>query len=263
MTNAVIDIGAALLSNTIQILAGCVLSIPMYYYALCRKGNPETRCLSDTAVIGLSAVLGLIIPFGLYGAIPIFVALYTAGYRIAIIFPFLISNSIFNMLIPYTEASFIWKTGINRVVLAFIAAILAGLTLKRARIKFENIMRRKNMPVMNAINLSEFAKYVSKHIGTAAIYLLLGAILNVAFRRHIMVGMISFLYTNPHTVFMPLFFSTRDVTNPLFTLTMIIIGIMMNIINFSALLSIFKYKAVAAYYLYLASLALLLALSVF
>ena len=53
----------------------------------------------------------------------------TLDFRIYQLLPLLISNSLFNMLLPYTDVSFIWSTGIKRVILAFIAALLLGILL--------------------------------------------------------------------------------------------------------------------------------------
>jgi hypothetical protein len=115
MFDLIVEIGISVLSNVVQLMIGCLLSISIYYLAAKNLKSIKSNLAGDTAFIAAFSLLGALLPLGPYGVVPVFSALLAAGLRPFIALPLLISNAVFNMLIPYNDVGFAWKTGTNRV----------------------------------------------------------------------------------------------------------------------------------------------------
>lgn len=259
------EIGASVVSNIAQLIIGCLLSIPLYYLAAEKMKNIKSGFISDTALIVAFSLLGALLPLGPYGVIPIFAALLAAGLKPFIALPLLIANTCFNMLIPYNDVSFTWRTGIERVIFALFAAILAGMAFRIFVGRGKGLLRLDNITALGEINgnLKGSFGIIARNISLAGPYLIVGVIVDTVFHKYIWWDFLNFITHNSYTDFIPGFFSRFNVTNPLFLLALTIALILLDLVRTFAYALIFRLKGLSVYYIYFAAWALLLGMSAF
>lgn len=129
MIDFVMNVGFALLQSIIQIIAGTVIGA-LFFRPLHKAFKNRTFGLP--AQIALTAgvtLLGMVIPLNTFGLIPIFIMLIKAGIKPHLAVPAMISNYLFNMLVPFSTPNFVWNTGYLRVIAAFLIGIGGGIIL--------------------------------------------------------------------------------------------------------------------------------------
>ena len=265
MFDLITEIGVSVVSNIVQLIIGCLLSIPLYYLAVKRIKNIKSGFTCDLALIAAFSLLGTLLPLGPYGALPAFAALITAGIKPYMSLPLLISNTVLNMLIPYNDVSFVWKTGMKRVVFALFAAILAGMALRMIKGRGEGFLRLKSITMLGetAVGIKKVFGMLARNISLAGPYLIVGVITDVIFHKFIWWDFLNFITHNSYTSFLPGFFARYDVVNPFFLLAMTTVFILLDFVRTSSYMMIFRFKGLVVYYIYFAAWVFLLGISAF
>lgn len=258
-------VGSSVLSNIIQIALGSLLAVIIYRnLSLKAKGYVPGFC-RDIILISIFALVGILLPAGTYAVVPIMAAMILAGFRLYVILPFVLTNYMFNMLVPFTDASFIWRTGYRRVIFAFAAGILVGIALRLVKSNHESIFKVNNLASFerNSRGFKDIINVFGQYVGKAGVYLIFGVLADILFHRYALSAVFSTIISNPQTAFVPRLFSGLNVVNPFFLLTMTIAGVFMDFIKLSALSFMFKLKALCMFYLYFAIWAVLFSVSAF
>jgi uncharacterized membrane protein YraQ (UPF0718 family) len=266
MSGILLDIRTTLLSNGWQILVGTIIAIPLYFLprAQWEKGSECARW-KRVFIVALSAGGGMILPLGIYGVIPIAIALLARGLSFSLVLPLLVSNLLFNMLVPYADPSFIWRTGIFRVIFAWFAGVAVGVWFAALKSDACDLLKGKEIKVFpgESVNLKNIIMNSGRNIIILACCLIPGAVINSVFHRVLWVEFIQILYTSPQTAYLPRLFASLNVTNPFFLLALTIAGTLMDLTRLSALFAILKPKGVVLYITYHMAWAILLTTTIF
>ncbi|MDP4094595.1 MAG: hypothetical protein Q8920_14710 [Bacillota bacterium] len=259
------DFGLSMLEVIIQIVAGCIIAFGIYKCFKKRVSIKETAFLKELIIILFSTLIGMILPLGVYGIIPIAAVLLFLGFRLYTILPMIFSNVLFTILIPFNDPTFVWRTGYRRVILAFAAGLLIGVVCKAFKSDPGKFLREGNMPdftIMPA-GIKGILNLFTQIINKAGLYVIFGIIIDTLFHKYLFWKVIDFIFTNPNTSFIPKYFAGLNVVNPFFLLTMAIARMLMGFITMSALLAFFKPRGWVLYYGYYLILAVLLGISAF
>lgn len=253
MNGILLDIGTALLSNGWQIVAGSIIAIPLYFLP---KIQWEGKgLLNKTVIIILAAVGGMILPLNIYGMIPVALSLLARGLGFSLVLPMLMSNLIFNMLVPFTDPVFVWRTGIPRVIFALLTGIITGVLLTFINILQSDVnswFHGKGIRVLSgeSFNIKNIISNSGWNILILAVFLLCGALTNSVFHRIVWVKFMQIMVTNPQTAFLPRLFASLNVTNPIFLLDITIVATLMDFTKLSALFAIMKSRSLFFYIIY-------------
>lgn len=123
---AVLEQAATLLFLRLaQLALGCLLAWGAS--ALARRGVrwPGRQRLLLPAM-AVSAALGMALPLGGFGMVPVVAALMLLGFTLPQALPALVSSLLFNLIEPLTQPVFLWNGNMVRMAAAFAAGILAG-----------------------------------------------------------------------------------------------------------------------------------------
>ncbi|MCX8131055.1 MAG: hypothetical protein N3I35_13280 [Clostridia bacterium] len=265
MLELVAEIGQVLISNTVQLVMGCILSIIISYCFRSRQNNENTGLLRVFLYIAASSTVGIVLPLNMYGLVIPCITLLALGQRSYSVFPMLVSNALFNMLVPYSDVSFVWRNGTKRVILAFAAGVLIGLALKTLSVKEMTLFRKLNGLGSDKeySGISGISGFIVDSISMVGIYLIIGVIIDTLFRKYAFFSILGFIFNNPKTAFIPRLLAGYDIVNPYFLLAKNIVIVLMDFIKMSALLVILKPKGLLAYYGYYIAIAGLLSVSAF
>lgn len=267
-------------ANVIQLIAGCLLATIAYsVFKGCiddALGAPGLKRLSfkRVLIIALLSLTGIILPLGIYGIIPLIAALLAAGFNGYAAGALLVSNVMFNMLIPGSDPGFIWKNGYRQLIFAFIAGFAAGLLVLLASngegsaiaSKGEgSAVRQRYMPGIreDASRPKMFVLLADDSFRKLGLLLVIGVIADTVFQRYMLGGIVNAFYSNPITEAIPTFFGSRNVSNPMFMLTFKIIYMLMNLINLFVLGAVLKIKWLIRYFGYYLLWAVVLAIPAF
>ncbi len=266
MQEFISNIAYAVLTEVIQLAAGSIISIPVYKVCIYLKGRSGKFFFREEIVIIISAMIGMLLPINIYGILPIAAALLAADFSFAEVVPMLVANTLFNMSVPYTDPMFIWRTGINRVVLACLAGVFGGILLRR--FKEPDLLLRLDRVVIlekerDIHQWSKALELIRSNMIEAGAFLLVGVCLNEIFYGYILWPVLQYIYTSPNTAFIPGYFAQLDVVNPFFLQAMNIVHMLMNLVALSGLFVLMKLKGVSLYIGYYVLLAILLGTSAF
>ena len=265
MMSTIIAITTGVVVNIAQLLAGCIIAIPLLRFASGRLSllgnNPGTVLAS----IAFFSMCGSLLPLGVFSAAPLFGALIAAGLPLPAALSFLCSNLLFNMLVPPSDPTFIWKTGYGRPVLAVAAALLAGGLCLLSRYRAATLVRpqRFTPAVGAAVTPGMSVRAAGWFFLRALPFVFLGTAADGVFRRFLLPEMLLFLAANPATSPIFGFMSSRNVGSPLFLLAMWVLSGMIDLARLSNLAVVLKPKGLLAYLGYFAAITALLAVSAF
>jgi len=265
MFDVLLITSTGVLNNIIQIIVGCLLSLLLYYASGNKIKGADISHFQNILIILLASLSGMLLPLTAYGLIPVLGVMFKLGCKPGSVIPLLVSNALFNTQIPFTDPSFIWRTGINRVIFAFVAGVCAGMIINKLNLGETTLLKSKELTSLweKPQNISGMASLFMRSINTFGIYLVIGVTLDTILHEYVLDTVIDFVFTNPYTMAIPTFFSTYDVVNPFFLLTMKIVYMFLNLTRMSALLAVLKLKGFAAYTGYYSILAILLAIPAF
>lgn len=244
------------------VIAGYIISVLIRLFCEEKLRTLRHSFLVDLTGIFILSLSGLLLPVDSYFLIPLIIALIIIGLKAHMVLPMIVSNSLFNMLVPYTDPGFTFKTGIGRVVLALIAGILAGLLIKKFKTGRSSLLRES---LLNKLSLKPsdkvgIAKQIINSLNIIMPYLLLGTIAHTLFSTYLFPKIMNWIFSGPIGTAIPLVFKGYDITTPIFLLAMTILGILMNLKNLSALVLLFRLKGIIGYYAYFSTLIMVLAL---
>ncbi|MCX7710517.1 MAG: hypothetical protein N2484_11795 [Clostridia bacterium] len=244
MLDLIVASGTTLFFNILQLAAGCILSIPIFFLDSSMIKEKQPTIMRDLLFITMFTIFGAALPLNIYGVLPIAAALLHLGFKSYIVLPVIVSNLLFNMLIPFNDAGFIWRTGSNRVVFALIFGIAAGLIFKTFKFIGDDVFNLKNMPTIDrqSIHIRGIGSVLGKYINGIGLYLVIGVLLDSLFQKYVLTEVFNLIFTNSYTASIPQLFGTYNVGNPFFQLTMKIIYTMLDLVKISGLLAILKPK---------------------
>lgn len=211
------------------------------------------------------SLCGILLPLGIYGVIPLIAALLAIGLRYNAVAALLVSNVMFNMLVPFNDPSFIWKTGIRQVLFAFIAGLFAGFIAVGVKGIDSREFKQKYLPAFekNSTKMQMALHFIDDSFKKLGLFLIIGVIADVIFQRYVLSNVVNAFYINSFTASIPVFFASKDVSNAFFLMTFTIAYMLMNLVNLSALFAILKLRGLAAYFIYYILWALILAVPAF
>lgn len=259
------NIAGTTVINIIQLISGCVLAV---FFFRIFKSRPMCKVQSSKfsfAFIFTFSLIGILLPLGIYGIIPLIAAMLAVGFGSHTAGALLVSNVLFNMLVPFNDPSFVWRSGYRQVLLAFAAGLGAGIILYAGKVLNSKILRQKYMPSIreHSSNIRMFLMIIDDSIKKLGVFLVFGAIAEAIFQKYLLSNIVNAFYYNSFTAAIPTFFGRHDVSNPLFLLTFTIIYMLMNMINLFALAAIFKFRGLVSYFGYYLLLAVILAIPAF
>jgi hypothetical protein len=261
MLQLIIDIGRILIWEMAQLMLGCLLGMLGFKFLGNKLNKLPSGLGPDLLMIITASVCGVILPLDTYGLIPILITAVIIGVRYNLILPLFIANIIFNMLVPYTDVGFMWQTGIYRILLALLAGIGMGILLRQLKLDPSKILRIQWIQTFtDKTNFSfRYLKTLSAYINVFGPYMITGIILNTVFRRYIFYKLMNSINIGQIATTVFRHVPGYDITRPVFLLTMIIFNFLLDLKILSGLLSLFKWRGVAGYFVYNLSWILVLA----
>lgn len=250
MNGILIDIGTALLSNGWQIVAGSIIAIPLYFLPV--EQWEGQAFLKKLGIIILMAAGGMILPLNIFGIIPVVVVLVARGWMFSLVLPLLVSNMLFNMLVPINDPGFVWRTGIPRVVFAWVAGIAAGVLFVTRKSNSVGLFNGGLLTtfVGQSFDIKKIIVTSGKNLLILTAFLISGALINSVFHRIVWVNFLQLLYTSPQTSFLPRLFAGLNVTHPAFLLAMTGIMTITDLARLTGLFAVLKPKGVLFYIIY-------------
>ncbi len=264
MLDFIVQFGFDVLGNFLQIIIGSVLSVILYHSIKTGVENIKINLKNDLLIISATSCLGLMLPLNTFGVLPVFFCFVFAGLKIYSALPVLFSNMLFNLLIPFNDPTFILKTGISRLVLAFIIGVTAGIFLRSFKLS-GNIVRISSASEMFDGNLSvkSTIRNINRNINSWAPIMIGGVLFNNIFDKFIIYNLTSEVFKNENTSFIPRLFAKFNVVHPGFLLTLCIVYALMNFTNLAAIFAALKPKGILIYIGFFAVWALLLGTTIF
>lgn len=264
MIDFVMNVGFAVLQIIIQILAGTVIGT-LAFRPLQRWVQGRTFGLTgQLALIAGASLFGMVIPLDTFGLIPIFIMLIKAGIKPNLAVPAMVSNYLFNMLVPFNTPNFVWSTGYPRVIIAFLIGAVGGLLLLPAAKRKIEIQVKQGLDFYgDASGIRSVPGSVGMAVSILGVYAVCGAIAETVFRQYVLYNAESQIFSNKSMGGLTSFFMRFNVVNPFFLLAVDFLYTLVNFIGISALLSVFKLKSFAKFVCYIAVCALLLSCSMF
>ncbi|HEX2944981.1 MAG TPA: hypothetical protein VHT96_03390 [Clostridia bacterium] len=265
------SIAGSAAANVLQLVAGCLLAIVAYIVFKGRLDDAfntsglKRLSFKRVLIIVFLSITGVVLPLGIYGIIPLIAALLAAGFNSYAAGALLVSNVMFNMLVPGNDPGFIWKNGYRQLVFAFVAGLAAGLLLLIVSGRGSNAVRLGYMPQIKD-DMSKpkmLALLVDDSFRKLGLLLVAGVIVDTVFQRYMLGGIVNAFYSNPVTEAIPTFFGSQNISNPLFQLTFKIIYMLMNFINLFALSAVLKPGWLVRYFVYWLVWAVILSIPAF
>ncbi|MBH1940791.1 permease [Mobilitalea sibirica] len=248
----------------LQLGIGTILSALIYKKITLIYSDTKNNMVIRIGMILAGSVLGMILPLNIYGVFPIVIAILAAGLPLCVGLPILISNSLFNLSIPYLDQTFVWRTGGYRIGLAFLAGIIGGLILNRWKISTRSIVKEHILLTYEQQkDASKITTLISKNISSTGLYLIVGVIINVLFQQYLLWSIIEYIINNPGMSSVAMYFAGLNVVNPIFILAMNIVNMFMNLIFLSGIFAFFKLKGIILFVAYYALLVGILGISAY
>lgn len=260
------DAGNYVLSGIVQMFAGTLLAIPVYKLVCARITKRRTSLAGDILLMMAVSLTGVLLPLGTYGIVPLLFAAVAAGLSFYTAAPILVSNMLFNMLVPFTERGFSFESNIGRIVLAFTAGTCAGLLLRAAKIDRTAVLRNNILkePAEKPAGLTGLLRAAGANINAAGPYLILGALAATAFYRYLFNDIMSIVYSSHLGSAASGALLGRNATlNPFYLLAVTVLNLLTDLSKWSALSMILKLRGVAGYFAYCAILGVILVIPVF
>jgi hypothetical protein len=254
MMDWIVSVGSTVFFNLVQLIAGSFLAVSVSLF-IKRPGKSSRVDRPDSGfaryigmVIAFSAA-GALLPLGAFGLLPVVVILVKAGYDHRIILPALVSNCVFNMLVPFCDSGFIWRTGFRQVILAVVRGVSVGVVMRLLKSWATDLFRDQNSNVESGRENFLLNAYhaVIGSISFAGIYLIVGVFADVTFNKYLLPGGMNLVFTDSRTSFIPLFLSRHDISSPSFLLVLTLVTMLMDLARWSACLAMLKFRGIVLY----------------
>jgi hypothetical protein len=266
MMGWIVALGNSVLLNIAQFMLGC-MAAGFMYWLISRWGRAgKENSLSDLIIMAAGAMIGMLLPLGPYGMLPILAVGLVGSLRLYHVLPFYTTGMLFNTSIPFTQNNFLWNSIPGRVLLALSVGMAAGLLIKLLKLEKEHVIRLHiaDQLAPKSGNMAQVFKAAVTGVYIIGSYLVLGAAANVLFHRYLFPDFITWVYSNPSGFELAKVFLTHNAsTKPLFLVSVVIVNTLLDLMAASGLLLIFRIKGVIGYYAYLSLWVLLLMSSIF
>jgi len=238
--------GDLTISAGIQFLVGILLALPFYKLLAAHPGIVKVHYILVGPAL---AVLGILLPLGPFGILPLAIALLCAGAGIEAIVPLFVSNMTFNTLMPFTEISF---DG-NLVWLRILAALLTGML---SFFIFRALFAHREMPVRKGV-IEKFRPFFERGglfelfsvmINEIGLFLIAGIVLS-ALRSYYFPDAMGALFSSGGGVALRDFLLTRNAsTNPFFITSATVFNTVTGLMAPAAFLCLLKLRGVLLFY---------------
>lgn len=265
MLELVSKAGFDLLSDLLQIIAASVFSSVIFFYAGQRTGGYKTGAVKDLLVIAAITLAGIVMPLNTFGLLPFAFMLTGLGFRIYLVLPMLVSNMVFNMLVPFNDPSFLWRNGAGHIILAFAMGMAAGILLKKIIKNPDTLLREGNggFTAGGALSFKSILEHINRNINRTGAFLLCGVLANTIFVKLIKYSLISEIFSSQYTAQIFSGSAGLNIVHPVFLLAMDLTETLMDLAALSAVLTVLKLKGFALYVGYFLIWVAFLALSMF
>lgn len=259
MLELLTDMGNLAVITLMELLAACLL-IGLFSWLYGRK-KTEIDIRSNNALgIPASALLGILLPCGPMGALPVIAVMAAAGISHTWILALFTSNFLFHLALPLKEIGFTWGANVARMALSVIIGASAGFLLKIFKVNERSIINPKALAVLD--NGSSFPFHVVKLfkscLGAFGLYLLLGTAANSLFHRFLFYDFLKSLYASPVGEFAISTFMGLDISNVFFGVAGQMINRLMDMTAICASVFLFRMKGLILFLsFYLAWVAVL------
>lgn len=253
------------INGVINLAVGSIIAIPIYKIGVHIKEKLTTSLPNKIFLILIASFIGMVLPLNIFGLFPIVIALIAAGLPIAVIFPIILSNSLFNLSVPYTEIYFVWQSGGYRIGTALIAGFLGGLLLLRSKAPQKIFSAKYSLASLNEERFlwTKLPQFFNNNLTRAGMFLIVGIILNELLQKYWLVSLFNAMESNSVTAQIPLAFTGLHVMNPIFELTVKIIFMLLNFVTFSGLFVFLRLRGVLFYVGFYLALGVLFGISAF
>jgi uncharacterized membrane protein YraQ (UPF0718 family) len=209
------------------------------------------------------SLFGVLLPLNTFGILPIVFVLLHARFKAYMVLPIIFSNTIFNMLISFTSPDFVWHTGIRRMLIAFVAGIIAGVILRVIFFK-KHVFKINEIPAdfSKPLNIRSMFENVNQNIKLMGFFIIGGVLLNTIFDKYIINNLTSMVFANQYTSNIFHFFEGHNLVNPLYISAINIVYSILDFRTLAAVLVILKPKSFVLYLCYFTLWALLLGSSI-
>lgn len=251
------------LIGTLELAVGCLLPVFANHFttqgAALNAGGRAKRCAVSLA----AAFAGMLLPFGSFGAIPVVAAGWLAGLDLPLVLPLLVSNFIFNLSMPLTDAVFVWSGNIVRIAAALGAGALSGVWLLRSGGKAGNILRA-----------AAFSRFFEGHRGkrnylsifrdyfeSAGLFILAAALLQAFLAQYAGPWLQGSFFGSAIGMSVANGMSRLNVFNPFFGAALQILGRLLDFSALASLILLLRVRQVTKIYILCIALAALLSVS--
>ena len=224
----------------------------------------ESSLVKDLIAICCTSFFGILLPLQTYGILPIAFVFLQMGMRVYVVLPILFSNILFNTLVPYYDASFVWKNGYPRILFAFLAGISMGIIIRfLADKKWAFQLNKMETKLDPSFHVRSYFKNVHHQLMFIGIFLISGVVLNVLFSHFILNVFLDAVFTSPEFSELSRTYPRLNVVNPFFLLALATFYTVINITNLSGLFALIKPKGVFIYVIFCAICTMTLCISLF
>ncbi len=245
--------GGQVIIDMLQIIVGCLLSIPFYYVVRSLKPGVNRPFIHNIALIFLASIMGMLLPLGTYGLLPVILTLAASGTGLYLILPAIASNAVFNTGLFLSGSMLPMQTYTGQMLLAFVTGAGLGVMVKLTGAGPADVIRQKNSEeiVLEGISLKQLLKCISGSIQTLGLFLLAGTIANVLFQRYLFKEIMAVIYASPLGNGAALFFLQKNAAiSQVFNCVMSIFTMFVNFAFLTSLLAVFRIKAIVICYSY-------------
>jgi uncharacterized membrane protein YraQ (UPF0718 family) len=245
MSNLLLEAGKSIISQIIQFTIGFILAL--FIYSLPNQKLDSGNKHHYLTII-VTSLLGMLLPIGIYGLIPICVAFTKIGFPLYATLPLIISNAIFNALVPFFDPTFTWRTGLPRIIIAFLAGIIAGVSIKAFRFVDNGVLEKNSLSSLfyKPEGFAQSVKSFFKSLRVIGIYLLIGVCAELLLKRFDIVQIIFQMAYAPQLGFIAKYFLMIS-TKSLFLLAMVTLTALINPIRLSGVFTLLGIKGIYLY----------------
>lgn len=245
MSSLLLEAGNSIISQIIQFTIGFFLALFIYYLPDHKLDSGNKHHYLITIVTSL---LGMLLPIGIYGLIPICAAITKIGFPLYATLSLIISNSLFNALVPFVDPTFTWRTGLPRIIIAFLAGIIAGVNIKAFRFADNGVLEKNSLSSVfhKPEGFAQSIKSYFKSLWVIGIYLFIGVCAELLLKRFDIVQIIFQMAYAPQFGFIAKYFLMFSV-KPLFLLAMVTLTALINPLRLSGVFTLLGIKGIYLY----------------
>lgn len=255
----------SMLLDFIGLAAGCLI---LFAANLRLKKKPALRPagrIENAFAIAACSLIGIALPFGPFGAVPVMAALWLSGFELPLVLPLLVSNFIFNLSMPLADAVFVWNGNLPRIAAAFAAGALAG-----ALLSVRGVNERETFRGSAYLNLftaqrgkTNYFKILGSYAETAGLFIVAGAVLKASLSAELIYRLQNLFFASYVGSSAIGLIAKLNVFSPLFGSSLQILERLVDFSSLACLVMLFRVKPLIRLYVLYIAIALVLAASLF